>query len=137
MPTAATAQEALIYTMVTTSAADRNMKDIELSRINDLVAWLPVFKNFPPDRLVDIAQSCGTILDSDTGLADILDLIATSLPPTLYETAYALSVEIAAVDLDVKIEELRFLELLRDRLDLDKLTTAAIERGARARHAVV
>ena len=31
-------------------------------------------------------------------------------------------------------EELRFLELLRDRLNLDRLTTAAIEVAARARH---
>jgi hypothetical protein len=36
----------------------------------------------------------------------------------------------------VRNEEIRFLELLRDKLRLDKLTIAAIERGARARHQV-
>jgi hypothetical protein len=61
-------------------------------------------------------------------------MVAEALPAYLYETAYALAVEVAAVDLDVQQEELRFLQMLRDRLGLDKLTIAAIERGARARH---
>ena len=34
----------------------------------------------------------------------------------------------------VEREELRFLAMLRDSLGLDKLTTAAIERGVIARH---
>ena len=40
----------------------------------------------------------------------------------------------AAADLHVEQEELRFLQMLRDALDLDPLTIAAIERGARARY---
>jgi len=58
-------------------------------------------------------------------------------PDRLHETAYALAVEIAAADLDVKPEELRFLQMLRDALELDSLTCAAIERGARARHQTI
>jgi hypothetical protein len=61
-------------------------------------------------------------------------VIANTLVPRLYETAYALAVEVAAADLHVEQEELRFLQLLRDRLDLDKLTVAAIEHGARVRY---
>ena len=45
-----------------------------------------------------------------------------------------LMVEIAASDLLVDDEELRFLEMLRDRLDLDPLVVAAIERSARVRY---
>jgi hypothetical protein len=37
----------------------------------------------------------------------------------------------------VKREEIRFLARLRDTLKLDKLVTAAIERAAVARHAIV
>jgi hypothetical protein len=37
----------------------------------------------------------------------------------------------------VRPEETRFLEMLRDALDLDKLITAAIERGIRARNLVL
>ena len=44
------------------------------------------------------------------------------------------AVEVAAADLHVEQEELRFLQMLRDRLGLDTLTVAAIERGARARY---
>ena len=62
-----------------------------------------------------------------------LTMIADALPSKLYDTAYALAVEVAAADLEVAQEELRFLQLLRDKLALDKLVVAAIERGARAR----
>jgi hypothetical protein len=34
-------------------------------------------------------------------------------------------------------EEARFLDMLRDSLELDKLTTAGIERGIRARNFVL
>jgi len=135
MPTSLSPQDALVYTMVTMSAVDRNMTDSELARIGQLVSRLPVFEDFDDNTLVAIAQTCGEILSSDDGLGDVLKIVEGALPSRLYETAYALAVEIAAADLAVGAEELRFLDLLRDQLGLDKLTTAAIERGARARHA--
>jgi len=48
-----------------------------------------------------------------------------------------LAVEVAAADFMVKPEELRFLALLGEQMKLDKLTMAAIERGARARLAIL
>lgn len=127
-------QEALIYAMVTMSAVDRIISDNELQKIGAIVSQLPVFASFDLDHLVKTAQSCGEVLSEDDGLDRILAVISHSLPKKFHETAYALSVEIAAVGRDVTVEEIRFLELLRDKLKLDKLTTAAIERGARARH---
>ncbi|MFN3500517.1 MAG: proton-conducting transporter membrane subunit, partial [Pannonibacter indicus] len=67
-------------------------------------------------------------------LSDVLTIIAETLPHLLYDTAYALAVEVAASDIAVSKEELRILQLLRDRFRLDKLTCAAIERGAIARY---
>ncbi len=127
-------QEALIYVMVTISAVDSTMTDSELHMIGDIVQSLPVFKGFDKERLVGVSQVCGTLLSGEDGLNTALDLINRSLPARLRETAYALAVEVAAVDLSVEQEELRFLQLLRDALSLDKLTIAAIERGARARY---
>ena len=129
--------EALIYVMVTMSAVDRDITDTELSRIGDLVARLPVFADFKSDGLIKTAQACGEVMSKPDGLEAVLQTIAASIPTRLHETAYALAVEIAAVDLEVKQEELRFLQLLRDHLELDKLAVAAIERGARARHQVL
>ena len=63
----------------------------------------------------------------------ILTLVHDTIPPRLYETAYAVAVEIAAADLQVEQEELRFLQMLRDALDLDALVVASIERSARVR----
>lgn len=128
---------ALIYVMVTISAVDRTMNDAELRKIGNLVQTLPVFSDFDPERLVGEAEDCGALLSKAGGLDRVLGLVAASLPKRLHETAYALAVEVAAADLAVGQEELRFLQMLRDRLDLDKLAVAAIERGARARYATL
>ena len=128
------AQEALIYVMVTVSAADRTMTDAELRSIGEIVRTLPVFRGFDEERLVATARACGEILSGDDGLQLVLEVIRDTVPEKLYDTAYAVAVEVAAADLHVEQEELRFLQLLRDELDLDELTVAAIERGARARH---
>lgn len=126
-------QEALIYAMVTLSAADSKMTDRELAKIGDIVRGLPIFSAFDPEKLVPTAEACGAILQEEDGLDRILDVIA-ALPAPLHETAYALAIEVAAADLHVEQEELRFLQMLRDRLNLNTLAAAAIERGARARY---
>jgi tellurite resistance protein len=128
--------EALIYVMVTVSASDRSMTDKELLKIGDIVRQLPIFDDFDQERLIFVAEECGQRLQGDDGLDDILNIVAEALPPRLYETAYALAVEVAAVDLHVEQEELRFLQILRDHLELDKLVVAAIERSARVRYRV-
>ena len=128
---------ALIYVMVTMSAVDRTMTDAELARIGEIVLHLPIFRDFDQENLVKTAEGCGEILSADGGLDHILLLIRSNLPEKLRETAYAVALEIAAADLDVKDEETRLLEMLRDALDLDKLTTAAIERGIRARNLTI
>jgi tellurite resistance protein len=131
--TATKTHDALVYLMVTMSAADTSMTDAELAQIGSIIRTLPVFKGFNQERLVEIASKCQEMLQEDDGLDEILDIVHNALPERLYDTAYALAVEVAAADLHVEQEELRFLQMLRDRLDLDKLTVAAIERSARAR----
>jgi tellurite resistance protein len=129
-------QDVLIYAMVTISAVDRVISDAELAKIGNVVTQLPVFASYDRENLVKTAEACGNILGDEDGLDTVLSLIESTLPEKLHETAYALAVEVAAVDRIVRNEEIRFLELLRDKLRLDKLTIAAIERGARARHQV-
>ncbi len=73
------------------------------------------------------------MLQLSEGMETVLDLVSDQLPPRLRETAYAIAVEVAAIDLAVGKEELRFLAILRDALGLDKLVTAALERSAIAR----
>jgi tellurite resistance protein len=128
---------ALIYVMVTMSAVDRVMSDGELARIGEIVSNLPIFADFDQEKLVKAAEDCGEILSSDGGLDRVLHLIRGALPKKLHETAYAVALEVAAADREVREEEMRFLELLGDTLSLDKLTVAAIERGARARNMVL
>lgn len=127
-------QEALIYAMITISAVDRTISDEELRRIGSIVGELPPFEGFNRDWLVNEAQACGRLLGKPDGLKTVLALIKDTLPRRLYETAYVLAAEVAASDLHVRPEEIRCLELLADTLELDKLTCAALERAARARH---
>ncbi|WP_223385484.1 tellurite resistance TerB family protein [Oricola cellulosilytica] len=126
-------QEALVFVMVTMAAADSNLSERELSRIGNLVDTLPVFDGYSRDQLVDTANRCTAILNEPNGLDKILGIIREGVPERLHDTAYAVGTEIAAADLHVEQEELRFLQMLRDELDLDKLVVAAIERSARAR----
>ncbi|WP_159946232.1 tellurite resistance TerB family protein [Rhizobium sp. 18065] len=127
-------EEALIFVMVMASAVDNAMAEKELRRIGQLIDILPVFGDFDKDRLIVVSQRCAEILNGAEGLDVALETVRDALPERLYETAYALAVEIAAVDLAIRSEELRLLELLRSRLKLDKLVCAAIERSAAARY---
>jgi tellurite resistance protein len=128
---------ALIYVMVTMSAVDRTMTDAELARIGEIVSHLPIFRNFDQEQLVKTAEACGEILSTEGGLDHVLLLIRSNVPEQLRETAYAVALEVAAADLDVKEEETRLLEMLRDTLELDRLTATAIERGIRARNLTI
>jgi tellurite resistance protein len=127
-------QEALIYLMVVTASADTRMTQNELNRIAELIGVLPVFKGYDRNQLPQVANTCVDLINDGADIEGVLDLAIAALPPRLQDTAYALAVEIAAVDLKLEQEELRFLEMIRDRLDLDRLITAAIETAARARY---
>ena len=124
---------ALIHVMVLVSAADGDMSDRELRTMGDTVRMLPVFAQFDVATLPEMAREITGILDHDDGLNRAIATIKDALPGHLRETAYALACDIAAVDGVLTQEELRLLEIIRHALELDRLVTAAIERGARAR----
>jgi len=126
---------ALIYTMVMVSAADRNMSDAELRMIGEIVNYLPIFRDFDRDELPKAAAACAEMLQNEDGLDLAFKEIKKALPNGLRETAYAVACDVAAADGTVTQEELRLLEMMRDALEIDRLAAAAIERGARARHA--
>jgi tellurite resistance protein len=128
------AQDALIHLMLIAASSDSTMTEKELVRIQGLIDRLPVFQGFDKSRLNDVANECADMLHGEDGLDRVVDNALAALPKKLEDTAYALAVEVTAVDLTVEQEELRFLEMLRDKLSLDRLTTAAIEVAARARH---
>lgn len=124
---------ALIYTMVIVSAADRNMPDSELHAFAEIVGHLPIFGDFDQNDLPGLFNDCIELISRDDGLEETLKAIESGLPPKLRETAYAIACDLVATDGEATQEELRILELLRHRLKVERLTAAAIERGARAR----
>lgn len=124
---------ALIYTMVIVSAADANMDDAEFRLTGRMIEYLPAFRGFDRDRLPKLLNGCAESLAREDGLDNTLRAIKDALPVKLRETAYAIACDLVAADGEASQEELRILELIRHRLDIDRLTAAAIERGARAR----
>ena len=124
---------ALIYTMVIVSAADSELPDAELRIIGDIVRDLPVFRDFDRSELPRVLNDCTELMSREHGLEETLKVIKTALPAKLRETAYAIACDLVASDGEASQEELRILELIRHRLNLESLVAAAIERGARAR----
>lgn len=129
-----TPHQALIHVMVTMSAVDRSMGDAELAKMGDAIKTLPVFSGYNTDSLVEDVAACSLILQEDDGLDQIIQNAIQALPEHLHETAYALAVEVAAADLHLEQTELRLLQILRQKMNIDRLACAAIEHGAKARY---
>jgi tellurite resistance protein len=130
-------QEALVCTMVLVAAAGDGISDREIGMMSGLVQTLPVFHDFSTNRLDAATQAAVDLLREDEGLRHAAHLIRESLEPRLRETAYALACEVVAADRFADQDSLRMLAFVREELNIDPLITAAIERGARARHQTV
>ena len=128
------AHEALIYTMVIVSAADREMTDREMMMIGSIVKQFPVFSGFSNERLPVVAAECAKMLSGKNKISQILQKISQAVPSNLYETVYTIACDVAAADGKVTEEEARILDLVRNELKIDMLVAAAIERAARARY---
>jgi len=126
-------QDALIHLMVVAATSDAAVSDRELEVIGSLVTTLPVFEGFDPETLSSVADEALDLVKDSSDLDKVLDMILSAIPARLSDTAYALAVEVAAVDVRLSQEELRLLEMIRDKLNLDGLVAAAIEASAKAR----
>jgi hypothetical protein len=124
---------ALIYTMVIVTGAESRLPAAEVAIIGDIVGHLPVFHNFDRGKLPGHLNACAELLSRDDGLDQTLNAIKAALTPRLRETAYAIACDLVAVKGSASQDELQVLELIRDRLEIDRLIAAAIERGSRAR----
>jgi hypothetical protein len=125
-------QDALVHLMVVTASSDEGISEHELQVIAGLIDRSPVFDAYDMTRLETVANEAVDLTNA-IGLDGVLDAAVAALPERLHDTAYALAVEVAVVDVQLPQEELRLLEMVRDRLEVDRLVTAAIEASARAR----
>ena len=132
-----TPQDALVAGMLAISASDENIRTTELLTIQRIIDHLPVFADYDVDRLKTVTGTVFDLLEVEDGLDALFGIILDALPEKLYETAYALACDVAAADGWLLQPELRLLEEFRHTFEIDRLHAAAIERGARARHAVL
>jgi tellurite resistance protein len=132
-----THQDALVAMMVAVSISDEAIKTLELLSIQRIVDHLPIFADYDEDRLKTISQTVFDLFEDEDGLDALFGLVRAAVPENLCETTDALCWAVAASDGLLREEELRFLQETRYELNLDRLCTSAIERGARARHMTV
>jgi len=125
-------QDALIHIMVVTASSDEGISQNELDAIADLVVRSPVFEGYDMDQLSHVANQAVDKTNAE-GFEGVLDAATSVIPERLHDTAYALAVEVAVIDVQLPQEELRLLEMVRDRLKVNSLVTGAIEASARAR----
>jgi tellurite resistance protein len=137
IPHPLTPQDCLVAVMIAVSASDESIRTAELLTIESLVNNLPIFATYDLDRMKVMSQMVFELFSEEDGLDALFGLIRENLPERLFETAYALSCDVAAADGALTESELRLLEEIRFELDLDRLHAAAIERGARARHMTI
>lgn len=127
-------QDCLVALMIAVSASDENLRTAELVKIDSAVNHLPIFSGYDGDRVRVMSSVVFELFEQEDGLDALFGLLRDNLPERLYETAYALSCDVAAADGTLQEPELRLLEEIRYELNIDRLHAAAIERGARARH---
>lgn len=125
-------QDALIHIMVVTASSDEGISEHELDVIRHLIERSPVFDGYDASHLETAANAAVDKTNAD-GFEGVLDAAVAAIPKRLHDTAYALAVEVAVIDVQLPQEELRLLEMVRDRLEVDSLVTGAIEASARAR----
>ena len=73
------------------------------------------------------------LLHDEDGLDERSGAVREAFPERLHDTAYAAAFEVAAVDLEMRMEEVRILQLLRAS-SISTRDGRAIERGRKARH---
>ncbi len=132
-----TSQEAIIYLMVMTSAADGNISEVELRTIGRVVRSFPLFDTTDEQELVQTAEACGKLMSSEDGLHKVLTAASSALPSHLAETAYTAVIDVVTADENLDLTEIRVLELVRNTLNVPDDGAAAIEHAARARHMIL
>ncbi len=129
-----TVQDALVAVMIATCISDERHQTSELLAISQLIDHLPVFAEYPENRIREVTSFVTDLFGIEDGLTVFFQAIRDVLPSRFTDTAYALACDVAASDHRLRQIELRFLQEVRHELDIDRLTAAAIERSAGARY---
>lgn len=129
-----TPQEGLVYVMVLVAAVDRELTIQEIDELRGEVRRLPIFEGLDDERLPALAADCARMLGGEDGLDRTLEAIGEAIPARLADTAYTLACDMAMADGRAGMEEIGILDLLAETLEVSRLSRAAIEHAARARH---
>ena len=119
--------EAFAGIVLVAVASDRQISQPELKRMYFLLARMRLFQGWSETQYHAIIDKFWDMLKSQ-GLEPSLDLCIRSLSPKLYQTAFAIAVDLVLTDGTVTQEEKDFLYDLQKKLGLEtKLATKIIE----------
>ena len=131
-----TPQQASLACLYVLAACDGVPSSTELALIDTLAVNAACLANMAAtDRVASLALA-RDLADAPDGLETLLDLCAQALTNDHDgQIAYAQAVEFVACHGQVSPEEMHLLDLIANRLAVDKLTRAAIETAAQLRQA--
>jgi hypothetical protein len=108
-------------------AADKQIKDIELIYLQTIFSRMRLFKGWTVGQYKSLFDKLRSIQEKQ-GFEAFLDMSVQALPPKLYQTAFAISVDLVLADGIVTKEEKDFLYDLQRRLGIKlDLATKIIE----------
>ena len=131
-----TPQQATLACLYVLAACDGVPSSEELALIDALAASAASLADMAAtDRAASLALA-RDLADAPDGLETLLDLCAQALKNGRDgQIAYAQAVEFVVCHGQVSPEEMHLLDLIANRLSVDRLTRAAIEAAARLRQA--
>ena len=74
-----TEQDALVTLMIAVSVSDASIKTIELMKIERIVTYLPIFRNYDLDRLKRASQTVFELFEEEDGIDALFGLIRSVL----------------------------------------------------------
>jgi hypothetical protein len=125
-------QAALIYAMVVAAGPARGSANPPAGIVGDLAHHLPILDGLDRGQVAALASDCAKEMAGPGGVERIYGQIRAALSDRLREAAYALSCDVIAVSRR-RQPDVRALEQIRTRLEVDAATARAIERAAEAR----
>jgi len=125
--------EAFAAIVVLIIAADGRLAPDELSLLDTTLSRMHLFRGYPPDFLHQtFAKLCDLLLA--VGATALLEAALAALPRDLYDTTYAIALDLALADDAIDSEEQQILDRLQAATGLPQTTVDLLGQAMAIKH---